>query len=133
MLKGFEFNSRAILGSILYAQKTIDMLTGEVEFPSFTPINDLAFPDGATHFSVSGAYVGIDFLTGISDIGYTNKVNLPIDGATGAINLTTASIPPPIYTTRFFLLQIEFFQEVNGVQYTLKNGAYNALAIAEVM
>jgi hypothetical protein len=27
---------------------------------------------------------------------------------------------------------VEFFQEVNGVQYSMNNGAYNALAIVDV-
>jgi len=27
---------------------------------------------------------------------------------------------------------VEFFQEINGVQYPLKNGAYNVLNIVEV-
>jgi hypothetical protein len=31
------------------------------------------------------------------------------------------------------LLKIEFFQSVNGVQYSLKNGAYNALRVIEVV
>jgi hypothetical protein len=29
-------------------------------------------------------------------------------------------------------LKLEFFQEVNGVQYTMKNGSYNALKIVGV-
>jgi hypothetical protein len=32
----------------------------------------------------------------------------------------------------FLLLCIQFFQEVNGVQYPLKNGAFNALNIVKV-
>jgi hypothetical protein len=31
------------------------------------------------------------------------------------------------------LLKIEFFQLVNAVQYNLKNGAYNALKIIDVI
>ena len=33
----------------------------------------------------------------------------------------------------FVVLLIEFFQEVNGQQYALNNGAYNVLNIVEVM
>jgi hypothetical protein len=32
----------------------------------------------------------------------------------------------------FLSLGIEFFQEVNGKRYPLKNGAFNALALVEV-
>jgi len=31
------------------------------------------------------------------------------------------------------LLKMEFFQLINGVQYSLKNGSYNALKIVEVL
>ena len=34
---------------------------------------------------------------------------------------------------KVYLLKIEFFQLVNGVQYSLKNGAHNALKIIEVI
>ena len=34
--------------------------------------------------------------------------------------------------TKIFLMKIEFFQEVNGVQYSMKNGSYNALKIVAV-
>ena len=33
--------------------------------------------------------------------------------------------------TKFYLILVEFFQEVNGVQYSLKNGSYNVLNIVE--
>jgi hypothetical protein len=34
--------------------------------------------------------------------------------------------------TDLYLLQIEFYQEVNAVQYSLKNGAHNALSVVEI-
>jgi hypothetical protein len=46
--------------------------------------------------------------------------------------LLTPAASPAGAGTDLYLLQIEFFQEVNGVQYTLKNGAYNSLSIVEV-
>lgn len=33
---------------------------------------------------------------------------------------------------KFYLFLIEFFQEVNGVQYALNNGIYNVLNLLEV-
>ena len=32
-----------------------------------------------------------------------------------------------------YLLLVEFYQEVNGVQYALKNGSYNSLTVLEVV
>ncbi len=131
MLQGFEFNVNAMLGSIVYASGDVDFITGVASIPAITPINDLSYPDGATHVSFSGAYAVVDFATGNSEIFYTNKVNLAIDGTTSAVTLTPTSLPT-IAGTKVYLLQIEFFQEVNAIQYTLKNGAYNALAIVKV-
>jgi hypothetical protein len=39
---------------------------------------------------------------------------------------------PAVPGIKMVLVKIEFFQEINGVQYTLKNGAYNALRVSEV-
>ena len=33
---------------------------------------------------------------------------------------------------KFFLLKMEFFQQVNALQYPLKNGAFNSLKVIEV-
>lgn len=58
---------------------------------------------------------------------------LPWDNtATAIINLSNsvgANIVHPI----FLVLGINFFQEVNGMQYPLKNGAFNPLAIVKVL
>ena len=43
-------------------------------------------------------------------------------------NLTPNSTHP-----LFFVLGVEFYQEVNGEKYPLKNGAYNALQIVKVV
>jgi len=43
-------------------------------------------------------------------------------------NAVTAQTAKPL----FLAVGIEFYQEVNGAMYPLKNGAYNALAIVEV-
>lgn len=130
-LNGFNFNNSAIFSSIVFAQGSIDEPTGIASIPALTPINDIAYPTGATHVSISGAYARIDFANDGYDIKYTNKVNLPIDGTTSAVTLTPTALPSGT-GTKVYVLEVEFFQEVNGVQYTLKNGAFNALAIALV-
>ncbi|MBL7934882.1 MAG: hypothetical protein JNM51_03640, partial [Bacteroidia bacterium] len=68
---------------------------------------------------------------GVFDVQQSNTVNVPIDGTAGNVVLTPAAAPAGAGTD-VYLLMIEFFQEVNGVQYSLKNGAYNALSIVEV-
>ncbi|WP_197428779.1 hypothetical protein [Phnomibacter ginsenosidimutans] len=43
-------------------------------------------------------------------------------------NTVTAASTKPL----FLVLGIEFYQEVNGSMYSLKNGTYNALALVKV-
>ncbi|TNE98658.1 MAG: hypothetical protein EP322_04550, partial [Bacteroidetes bacterium] len=61
----------------------------------------------------------------------TNVINLPIDATSTNVVLSPAAAPAGAGTD-LYLLMIEFFQEVNGNQYVLKNGAFNALSIVEV-
>lgn len=132
LLKGFNFNDKAILGAILYKPYAVNTTTGVISIADLVPINDIAVPSGTTHVSMKGAFAIVDFDAGTSDVGYTNITNLPVDGTSTAVTLTPASVPAGT-GTKLYLLQIEFFQEVNAVQYSLNNGAYNALAIIEVV
>lgn len=132
LLKGFNFNDKAILGAILYKPYAVNTTTGVISIADLVPVNDIAVPSGTTHVSMKGAFAIVDFDAGTSDVGYTNITNLPVDGTSTAVTLTPASVPAGT-GTKLYLLQIEFFQEVNAVQYSLNNGAYNALAIIEVV
>ena len=130
LLKGFNFNNRSILGSVLFKGYTVDTATGEIEILGLTPINDIAFPTGATHVSLRGAFAKIDFAGEVSDVEETNIANLPLDATTSTVNLIPAATPSGTGTS-LYLLMLEFFQEVNGVQYSLKNGAFNVMNIIE--
>jgi hypothetical protein len=59
-------------------------------------------------------------------------VNLAIGTTSSNVSLTPVAVPTGTGIS-MYLLAVEFFQLVNGVQYVLKNGAYNALAIIEVV
>ncbi len=131
LLKNFNFNDKAILGAVLYKPYTVTTATGVVSIANLVPINDIAAPSGTTHLTIKSAFSIIDFNLGTSETQYSNEVNLPYDGTSGAVTLTPAAVPTGTGTKLYFL-QVEFFQEVNSVQYSLNNGAYNALAIIEV-
>jgi hypothetical protein len=132
LLKGFEFNKNALLGSILYKPYAVNTTTGVITIPGLVPVNDIAWPAGATHISLTGCYANLNYATNVADVKLTNVVNLLIDGTTTAVTLTPTAVPAGT-GTKVFLLKIEFFQMVNGVQYSLKNGAYNALKVIEVV
>lgn len=130
-LKGFNFNIKAILGAVLIKPYALNNATGVITINNLVPVNDLAAPIGATHVTLRGAWAKVDFTGRIYDVQQTNPVNLPIDGTLSNVVLTPAAAPIGA-GTNIYLLQIEFYQQVNAVQYSLKNGAYNALAILEV-
>ena len=136
LLEGFEFNISGKLGTTLYAPftATIDRVAGTLtaNIPAFVPLNMLAAPGGSTHFKIVSAGAEIDFENETFVMDAQATAILPWDAnATAAINLAnavTASSTHPL----FLALGIEFYQEVNGQMYPLKNGAYNALALVKV-
>lgn len=131
LLKGFNFNKEAILGSILYNPQSVDPATGIISINGLVPINEMAIPQGATHISLKGTWAKVDFATGVAEVQETNEVNLPIDATSSNVVLTPSAVPAGAGTD-LYLLMVAFYQEVNGVQYTLKNGAFNALSIIEI-
>jgi hypothetical protein len=130
-LKDFDFNKGAIMGSILYKPFTVDTVTGEIVITDLVPQMDVEWPQGATHIQLTAGFAGIDFETGQKELQLSAPVNLLIDPTQTTVTLTP-SATPAVTTTKIYLLKIEFFQEINGSQYTLKNGLYNALRIVEV-
>lgn len=132
LLKGFEFNKDALLSSLLFKPWALNTTTGVITIAALAPALDIIYPEGATHVSLTGAYANINYATGVADVKLTNVQNLPITATSSAITLTPTAVPAGT-GAKLFLLKIEFFQLVNNVQYSLKNGAYNALRIIEVI
>lgn len=136
LLEGFEFNISGKLGTTLYAPftATIDRVAGSltVSIPSFVPSNMIAAPGGTTHFKVVTTGSEIDFENETFVMDSEASAILPWDStATTALTLTnsvTANSTHPL----FLALGIEFYQEVNGQMYPLKNGAFNPLALVQV-
>ncbi|MEO8149352.1 MAG: hypothetical protein ABI723_17030 [Bacteroidia bacterium] len=131
MLKGFEFNYKSQVSNILFKPYTVDIASGKISINNLIPIRDITFPAGATYLTLRGAYANVNFAEGMSAIEYTDAVNLIIDGTSTKITLMPNGTPAGTGTKLYFL-QIDFFQLVNGMQYELNNGSYNALVIAEV-
>lgn len=130
-LKGFNFNNRAVLESILFNTYSVNTGTGVITINGLVPLDEILFPQGATHVTLKGAWARVDFVTGITQLFNSNVVNLPLNAVSSNVVLTPTGTPSGPGTD-IFLLQIEFFQLVNTIQYSLKNGAHNALAIVEV-
>ncbi len=136
MLQGFEFNQDGKLSRTLFAPYTtgLDRVAGNiwVEIPAFVPGNRIAAPQGATHVKLVAAGVEVDFTTGqygvntsesaLLELGSQNQPALQLD------NAVTPGSDKPL----FLAFGIEFYQEVNGQWYPLKNGAFNALSLVLV-
>ena len=136
LLQGFEFNIRGKLGTSLFAPfvGTIDRVAGTitVDIAPFIPSNMIAAPSGTTHFKIISAGSEVDFEAETFVEAHSETAILPWDNVvTVAIsqeNAVTAASTKPL----FLALGVEFYQEVNGQMYPLKNGAYNPLALVTV-
>ncbi len=136
LLQGFEFNANGKLGATLFTPyaTAYDRATGDVDtdIAAFAPTVRIAAPSGTTHYKLVMGAAELDFANEASVFESEETAILPYDGAnTAAVNLSVAltanSVLPVLQ-----VVGIEFYQEVNGQMYPLKNGAFNALAVAKV-
>jgi hypothetical protein len=136
LLFGFEFNIRGKLGTSLYAPfvATIDRVAGEisVDIASFIPSNMISAPSGTTHFKIISGGAEVDFEAETFVVATSETAILPWDATPTAVinqvNAVTAASTKPL----FLALGVEFYQQINGTMYPLKNGAFNPLSVAKV-
>jgi len=136
LLFGFEFNIRGKLGTSLFAPfvATIDRVAGEisVDIAPFIPANMIAAPSGTTHFKIISGGAEVDFEAETFVVATSETAILPWDATPTAVinqvNAVTAASTKPL----FLALGVEFYQQINGTMYPLKNGAFNPLSVAKV-
>lgn len=131
-LKGFDFNGEAPLDSVLLTDYSLDTATGEIELVDFSPMQHIAVPQGTTHVSLRSGFLNLDFATEAKALELSPIVNLALNSAAATVTLTPAAVPAGTGNELFFL-KVAFFQEMNGTQYPLNNGAFNALQLVEVL
>jgi hypothetical protein len=136
LLEGFNCNKNAALGSTLYTPFTaaIDRPTGvcSISLQSFIPATGIGAPSGSTHFKLMAMAAAIDF----ENEQYTSQLQetamLPLStDPVGPLNLS-CNLPPAATQPLFLMLGIQFFQQVNGIDYPLKDGGFNALQLVKV-
>jgi hypothetical protein len=136
LLFGFEFNIRGKLGTSLFAPfvASIDRVAGEikVDIASFIPSNMVAAPSGTTHFKIISGGAEVDFEAETYVVSNSETAILPWDSTPttviNQVNAVTANSTKPL----FLALGVEFYQEINGQMYPLKNGSFNPLSLAKV-
>lgn len=96
---------------------------------SFIPANMIAAPRGTTHFKIISGAAEIDFEGETYVVATSETAILPWNATAKAVinqvNAVTANSTHPL----FLALGVEFYQEINGEMYPLKNGAFNPLSI----
>jgi len=138
MLRYFEFNIQKPLGGCLYAAYSIvaDRAAGTltVSIPPFVPGSKVISPTGATHCRIIWGGAAIDFDNSFIDSDDKDVyAEIKLGGtATPEITLqhaVTANTTLPL----FMVLGVEFYQEVNGMLYLMKDGGFNSLGLVEVV
>lgn len=136
LLEGFEFNQAGKLGTSLFAPftATINRVAGtlEVVLDPFIPVNMVSAPPGSTHFKLVSGGAAVDFNQQQYTVDTNSTAALPWDHTATATITLSNSVTPGSTHPLFLVLGIEFYQEVNGDMYPLKNGAFNPLAVVKV-
>ena len=136
LLTGFEFNITGKLGTSLFAPfvSTIDRPPGEitVDIASFVPSNMIAAPSGTTHFKFISAGAEVDFEAETFVVQNLESAILPWDTTPTALISHSHAVTPASTKPLFLALGVEFYQQVNGTMYPLKNGSYNPLSLVKV-
>ena len=136
LLTGFEFNIRGKLSTTLFAPyaAAIDRVAGEltVNMDPFVPVNMISAPSGATHYKIVSGGAEIDFENESFIVATSETAILPWDATLTAAIAHTNVVPAASTKPLFLAVGIEFYQEVNGQMYSLKNGAFNPLALVQV-
>jgi hypothetical protein len=137
LLEGFDFNINGKLSSTIFFafNALINRATGalQVTVPGFSPAGSVANPEGATHLRLVSAGASIDFETGVFEAITSRSADIAIEDAPVAdielLNQLQENSTSPL----FLAFGVEFYQQVNGVNYVLKNGRYNALRLVQVL
>lgn len=136
LLEGFEFNAGSSLTSTLHAPfvATIDRVGGtlSITVPDFVPQDMITAPQGATHARINAAGVEVSLADGKYVVSNNQSdpfsLNQQVQPAITLTQTLPANSPHPL----FLAFGIAFYQEVNGIQYPLKNGTYNAMALVKI-
>ncbi|MGF1923756.1 MAG: hypothetical protein ACQUHE_06225 [Bacteroidia bacterium] len=137
LLKDFNFNESAPLSNTLFANTvtTIDRASGSVELniPEITPAVHLGKPKAATHFRLTAgaALVSLDQEMEASSLQLAQSGYEPVT-TTLARMVLACTLPAASISPILLVFGISFYQEVNGVYYSLNNGAFNALCVVAV-
>ncbi|MBT1689229.1 hypothetical protein [Dawidia soli] len=137
LLNGFNFNNKATLGSTFYPliAPAIDRAAGTatIAVQEFSPTKMVIAPEGATHFRLIAGMARVNFETGDYALGQTASEQIQVNSVANVQAQLVSNLAGITGgDTLLLAFGIEYSQLVNGQQYPLNNGSFNALAIVAV-
>ncbi|WP_317046805.1 hypothetical protein [Aequorivita lipolytica] len=136
LLEGFDFNINGKLGTTFFGLFTpaFDRVSGDatIAVDAFSATERIAAPSGTTHYKLAMGTTELDFVNKTFVYSEMDMGVLPYNNTQVLASTLTASVNPNSPYPVLTVLGIEFYQEVNGQFYSLKNGAFNALGIVNV-
>jgi hypothetical protein len=136
LLKGFEFNKYSPLAAVLILGYTsaVNRTTGAltVHLDPYTPMDDLVYPDEASHYEITVTGAELDFAsrTSVSDVASTGV--LPINGSVTSAATLTAQLTAASTATLLLAVSVSFYQSTNGTLERMANRENRPLAILEM-
>jgi hypothetical protein len=136
LLNRFEFNAFAALHTRLFVTDrcTINRAEGQCTWTidSFQPTENIKAPAGASHFKLVSAGVEADFAKSVATANIAETAYLPLNELpTGEIQLRS-TVTPNSNLPLFLVAGVQFYEQMNGEFYPLKDKKFNPLMILEV-
>ena len=137
MLQGFDFNAGSALSSTYYGRydAALDRAAGNhtVSLGEMNPARDIAAPQGATHYRITGAVATVNFETGSFNSTDATTAEVPLSNALRPAETLNLALPVGSADDALVVaVGIDFYQSVNGKLYPLNSNAYNALSVVAV-
>lgn len=126
-LVGFDFNKNATLSSVLKKSYVFSTADGKLTLTDFINGKHLQLPPGVSKISFRLGACSLNFSDHSYEFVESPQELMQVDlFHLETFTLTLPSIPENNGLLCFFFL-IEFYQEINGVDYPLKNKQFNVL------
>lgn len=119
LVTGFSFNKHQNLAQVIPTPYELDTEIGCFKMLDFIPASHVKKPIGATHFGLQLLCYDFDFETEIHQLVASEETFVAISETLTPINLFITELPENI-GTRFFMLRVLFYQNINGELFALK-------------
>lgn len=131
LLHDFEFNKYLGLRNVLFSDFVFDAVLQRLTITDFVPKKNMKVAQGTTHVSFVLLRYDFDFISTASAVSAGTPVSVSLKAASQDLVLDCPVLVESI-GTKHFLLQIQSYQEVNGVMNAMMgedNGVLSFIAI----